>query len=126
MLRGEIYPEKEIPLEVPEWKPAGTGHKSPVVETGPGGIEVCTFTQHAGQHFHYHKVGTEIFTVLEGTMKIRLVDPGGEETIAQLNAGDEVIIFPGTPHEILTEGTFLSRVHSINCLGKEDKFILES
>jgi hypothetical protein len=53
-------------------------------------------------------------------MRMRLDD----RVIVNLAAGDEIIVFPGTIHEVLPEGTeFTARVHSINCYGDKDKYV---
>jgi quercetin dioxygenase-like cupin family protein len=93
--------------------------KTPVVATGRGGLEVATFNEGAGQVYHKHLLATEVYTVLEGTMRMRLED---EELT--LEAGDEVIVFPNAAHEILPQGThFLARAHVINCHGERDKYV---
>jgi len=120
VLVNEIYPSKEVHAQNPEWKPSTETDKTPIVETGFGGVEVATFTHEAGQDCHKHFIGTEIYTVLEGTMCIRLEEK--EEIV--LEAGDELIVFPNTTHEVLIDGTpFLTRVHSIDCFGDKDKYV---
>lgn len=113
----------EVEINDPLWRvPA-------VLPTGLGGLEVATFTEFAGQDRHKHGVSTEIYTVLKGTMLIYINDEGPHE----LNAMDEVIIFPGTIHEVVQkkrrardpgEGfELLVRVHALNCHGVDDKFV---
>ena len=47
-----------------------------------------------------------------------------QSAILELGPGDEIIVFPGTVHEILPEDTqFLMRVHSIDCHGDADKYV---
>jgi quercetin dioxygenase-like cupin family protein len=122
VLVSEVYPAREYLAHDPEWKPGSPQDKTPVVETGYGGVEVATFTDEAGQDCHKHLIGTEIYTVLEGKMTIRLA-----EAELELEQGDEVIVFPDTPHEVLAKGTrFLARVHSINCQGDRDKYVLKN
>ena len=120
VLVNQIYPAKEIHAQDFEWAPGPPTGKTPVGETGFGGIEVATFTQEAGQDRHKHLLGTEIYTVLNGVMRMRLA----EDVVIELKAGDEIIVFPDTVHEVLPEGTeFLTRVHSINCYGDRDKYV---
>ena len=39
-------------------------------------------------------------------------------------AGDEVIVLPGTVHQVLESGVaFLTRVHAISCHGPRDKYV---
>ena len=121
VLVNEIYPKTEVEAIKNEWNSVPLPDKTPVVVTGIGGIEVATFTQEAGQDCHKHLIGTEIYTVLSGEMKIRLNE---EEPPVTLSQGDEIVIFPGTVHEVLPEGSqFLTRVHSINCYGDKDKYV---
>jgi quercetin dioxygenase-like cupin family protein len=114
-----LRPESETRATATCWKSAHPARKTPVVETGMGGIEVSTFTHTARQDRHKHARGTECYTVLAGRMKARV----GRGRICVLDAGDELLVFPGTVHEILTEGEFLTRVHSVNCFGVADKFV---
>ena len=116
---NEIFPSRELHIQESGWHAGSKNEKSPVIETGFGGIEVATFTHEAGQDRHKHLIGTEIYTVLEGTMTIRI-----EDQDICLEAGDEVIVLPNTVHEVLDKGTnFLTRVHSINCYGDRDKYM---
>ena len=100
-----------------------------VFPTGHGGIEVATFTEYASQDRHKHLKGTEIYTVLKGTLEIYINDEGPYI----LNELDEVVIFPGTIHEVVQQcresrknyqnfGSLI-RVHSINCFGEDDKYV---
>jgi mannose-6-phosphate isomerase-like protein (cupin superfamily) len=119
VLATEIYPKTEIPIEYPEWYPGNEKVKAPVYETGIGGIEVSTFNHKAGQEKHKHLISTEIYTVLEGIVTI-VVD----DIELLLTEGDELIILPGTVHEVLTSNVeFLVRVHTVNCYGDMDKYV---
>lgn len=122
VLVNRIYEATEEPARRTVWEAGPEGGKTPVVETGAGGLEVSTFTHEAAQDCHKHLAATEIYTVLEGTMRIRLGEPG--ETVV-LGAGDEVIVMPGTAHEVLTDAAapFLARVHAVNCGGDADKYV---
>ncbi len=122
---NEIFPKAERPIEDPEWKyepPPPNGH-TPVLETGYGGVEIATFTEKAGQDRHKHLVSMEIYTVLEGTMTIRIEDRHD----VVLQAGDEIVVLPSTVHEVLGKSTsFLTRVHAIDCHGPRDKYVEEN
>lgn len=121
VLVNEIYLSKEVHTQETEWKPGLQTDKSPVFETGFGGLEVAIFTQEAGQDCHKHLIATEIYTVLEGRMQMRIDETDPPLT---LEAGDEIIILPNTAHEVLPDGnSFLARVHSINCYGDRDKYV---
>jgi quercetin dioxygenase-like cupin family protein len=118
---NEIYPKKEVPAQEFEWRPNPEMDRTPVLVTGLGGVEVATFTHEAGQDCHKHLIATEIYTVLEGTMLMRIDE---KNPPLKLEAGDEVVVLPNTVHEVLPEGTsFLTRVHSINCYGDRDKYV---
>src|SRR5947209_11436879 len=105
---------------------AGTDWTAPaVLPTGPGGFEIATFTEFSAQDRHKHEKAIEIYTVLEGSMDI-YIDDGGPYT---LRAGDELVILPGTVHEIVQRNRsarkpgqpfeVLVRVHVIGCYGAE-------
>jgi quercetin dioxygenase-like cupin family protein len=136
----ELYGDSERPIGDPEWQP-GTKYtgvplpedeKTPVLVTGDGGTEIATFTEKANQDRHQHHVSMETYTVLKGVLRILINDEGPLE----LSAGDEVIIRPGTVHEIVTEmparerllGWFsrpalIVRVHATQCYGETDKYV---
>ena len=121
-LVNSIFPKTECLAEDPEWKPSSTPEeKTPVIPTGKGGIEISTFNENADQDCHKHLKGTEIYSVIEGSMKIRL----NESEIVTLKAGDDVVVLPGTIHEVLYDETskYLTRVYSIDCFGNDDKFV---
>jgi quercetin dioxygenase-like cupin family protein len=120
VLVNGMYADREHHASEPEWEPGPRDGTTPVVETGRGGMEISTFTHEAAQDCHKHLLGTEIYTVLEGSMAIRVDD---REIV--LEEGDEVVVFPGTPHEVLDQGTeFLARVHCFDCHGEDDKYVL--
>jgi len=122
VLVNEIYEATEEHAREAEWRAGPEDGRTPVVETGAGGLEVSTFTHEAAQDCHKHLVATEVYTVLEGTMRMRLGEAGDEVVLA---AGDEVVVLPGTPHEVLTAEAepFLARVHAVNCHGDADKYV---
>jgi quercetin dioxygenase-like cupin family protein len=81
----------EVEISDPLWRvPA-------VFPTGDGGLEVATFTEFAGQDRNKHEVSTEIYTVLKGKLLMYINDEGPYE----LDATDEVVILPGTIHEVV-------------------------
>jgi len=100
-----------------------------VFPSGEGGIEIATFTEFSGQDRHKHDRGTEIYTVLRGTLRIYINDV----LLDPLLVGDEIVIPPGTVHQIVQETTapqaassgseLLVRVHSISCYGVADKYV---
>ncbi|PKH03661.1 hypothetical protein CXF72_05205 [Psychromonas sp. MB-3u-54] len=100
-----------------------------VLPTGKGGLELATFTEYASQDRHKHQRGIEIYTVLKGIMKIYINDSGPH----LLHSGDEVVILPGTIHEVIQQKQgdhekgsafeLIVRVHSIYCYGAEDKYV---
>ncbi len=120
VLVNEIRPSTERPIRSPQWRLGGK--RSPVLEVGCGGVEVATFTHNSKQDCHKHLICTEIYTVLEGEMIIRL-NQRKNQTLT-LEQGDELVVLPGTPHEVCRDTTeFLTRVHSIDCHGDNDKYI---
>ena len=50
--------------------------------------------------------------------------PAPRQDCAAVWTGDELIILPGTVHEVLRQRKpFLARLHAINCHGKQDKYV---
>lgn len=100
-----------------------------LLPTGTGGIEVGTFTEFTHQDRHKHIKGTEIYTVLKGTLELFINDEGPYV----LHESDEVVILPDTVHEIVQKNTgtrknnedfeVVVRVHSVNCFGPFDKYV---
>ena len=81
--------------------------------------EIAVFTQMADQDRHSHKSGTEIYIVMEGEM---VIEADGNNY--KLKSGDMIVVTPGVPHEVKTNGTeFMCRVVTINCEGEKDKFM---
>jgi len=116
-------PDHEHAIEEPHWRPPA------VLLTGENGFQVATFSEFSTQDRHRHDKGTEIYTVLKGKLEIYIDDKGPYV----LGAGDEIIILPGTVHQIVQqrhdsrsrgeEFTLLARVHSFPCGGDKDKFV---
>ena len=119
VLATSIFRDETL-ISNPVWKvPA-------VLPTGDGGLEVASFTEYAGQDRHLHKQSSEIYTVLRGTMRVYLDDEGPFE----LGDLDELVVLPGTIHEIVQNKPgggevfdLLVRVHALNSFGAKDKFV---
>lgn len=117
VLVTEIYPEKEEEVLLSEGQIHSHG-KAPVQIMKDS--EIAFFNQNASQDKHYHKEGTEIYTVLEGEMDINV--EGQEYTLLQ---GDTIVVHPHAVHQIKSRNVpFLASVITINCHGVYDKFIL--
>jgi mannose-6-phosphate isomerase-like protein (cupin superfamily) len=101
------------------WNPPKFGNKCEV-QFIPN-TEISFFNQWASQDRHYHKKGTEIYSVVEGEMLIEV-----EEVNHQLHEGDMIIINPGRIHEVIKlpgRSEFLCQVIAVNFGGASDKFI---
>jgi mannose-6-phosphate isomerase-like protein (cupin superfamily) len=99
-----------------------------IYPTGNGGIEIATVTEFCSQDRHLHNHATEIYTVLRGQLGMFIND----KEIPILNAGDEIVVLPGTIHqvrkptcalEVKKEFDLVVRVHSICCYGEDDKYV---
>ena len=83
-------------------------------------VEMAVFNEVSSQDRHYHKEGTEVYMVIEGQMTIEV-----ESKTYKLLQGDTLIVHPFSVHEVKSEGTqFLCRVITLNCQGKQDKFVI--
>ncbi|MCX6809914.1 MAG: hypothetical protein NTZ65_04185 [Candidatus Berkelbacteria bacterium] len=82
--------------------------------------ELSCFREFAHQHQHRHMIGTEIYTVLKGMLKIAVNSVSHE-----IEAPGFIAILPGTMHEVYGQDECLVQVTSINCQGAEDKWIVE-
>jgi len=117
ILVTKIYENKEYPCETNVWLPPVGDEKCPVQIMND--TEVAVFNQNASQDRHYHKMGTEMYMVLEGIMKIEV-----EGEIYSLEQSDMIVINPEAFHEVKPEGTeFLCRVVTTNCGGNEDRYL---
>ena len=111
-----LYGESEELTENPVWDPGPASAKCPVLVTD--NLEICVFDETARQDRHYHKIGTEIYMVMEGSMDIEV--EGGTYS---LDAGDMIVVAAGARHQVHSGGhRFLSRVIVANCGGAGDKF----
>jgi len=79
--------------------------------------EFAVFTQHGKQTRHCHMIGTEIYTVIEGTMNIEV-----EGTVHLLAVGDLIVVRPGAFHEVKRGTEFLCHVLTVNCGGPKDRY----
>jgi len=121
ILANKIYKEKEYHITDINWTPDfNADKKTPILEVGCGGVELATFTHTAKQNKHLHLIGTEIYTVLSGSMCIEI-----NGILYKLEEKDEIVILPGTIHKVLQDehNEFVTRVHSINCHGDNDKYV---
>jgi mannose-6-phosphate isomerase-like protein (cupin superfamily) len=112
-----IFKKKERGAIKAVWRPPTDGQKCPVLVAD--NWEMATFSEVATQDCHLHRQGTEIYIVLEGTMKVEV-----DNKIFALNEGDTLVVNPGTVHEVLREGSFLARVITVNCGGPGDKLVV--
>ena len=111
----QVYPDIEKPIEEPEWRAAQLPEKCPVLVMED--TESAVFTEKAKQDRHYHALGTEIYIVLEGLMKIEV-----QYVLYELSAGDMIVVSPNALHEVKPEGKFICRVITVNCKGTADKY----
>jgi mannose-6-phosphate isomerase-like protein (cupin superfamily) len=115
----EIYSDKEKAASEIIWKPPRAEDKSPVQIMKD--TEVAVFTHRASQDRHYHKIGTEIYMVLEGRMIIEV-----EGVDYSLAAGDMIVVNPWAAHRVKPDETeFVCRVITANCGGDADKYLAE-
>ncbi|MEW6618835.1 MAG: cupin domain-containing protein [bacterium] len=118
LLVTDLYAAKERESTSVEWLPPTEGEKCPVQVMVDA--EVAVFNQRATQDRHYHKRGTEIYMVLEGTMVINV----GEHDYL-VSHGDMIVVNPNAIHEVKPEETeFLCCVVTLNCGGASDKFVV--
>jgi mannose-6-phosphate isomerase-like protein (cupin superfamily) len=115
ILVTELYPEKEEVVSETLWRHAMTSGKCPVLVMPD--TESAVFTQDAKQTRHCHRIGTEIYVLIEGSMTIEV-----EGTDYTLASGDTIVVMPGAYHQIRREGRFLCRVFTVNCAGVADRY----
>jgi mannose-6-phosphate isomerase-like protein (cupin superfamily) len=112
LLVTEVYSGKEIEAVVNIWRSATPCPVMLMKDT-----ELAVFTQASKQTCHRHKVGTEIYMLLEGTMRIDV-----EKNEYTLEQGDMIVVPPRAFHEVRREGEFLCRVITVNCGGSKDRY----
>lgn len=111
----ELYATKEELATESRWRHETSLGKCPVLVMKD--TESAVFTQVAKQTRHHHKIGTEIYLLMEGRMMMEV--EGAEYTLLP---GDTLIVLPGAWHQIRREGEFLCRVFTVNCGGPKDRF----
>jgi mannose-6-phosphate isomerase-like protein (cupin superfamily) len=85
------------------------------------GLEMAFFTENARQDRHWHEQGTEIYTVLEGRMKIEV-----DGDLLELECRDSIVVRPPAVHYIPPgQGPFLCQVVVPFCGGTADKFLAD-
>lgn len=115
ILVTEIRSSKEEAASGQYWTWQTSSGKCPVLLMKD--TESAVFTQLARQTRHCHKLGTEIYVLLEGRMIIEV-----EGTDYTLLPCDTIVVLPGAYHQIRREGEFLCRVITVNCAGSKDRY----
>ncbi|MCX6924939.1 MAG: cupin domain-containing protein [Verrucomicrobia bacterium] len=115
ILVTELYPMKEELASESRWSHASSSGKCPVILMRD--TESAVFTQVGKQTRHCHKLATEIYILLEGSMTIEV-----EGAVYVLSPGDTIVVSPGAYHQIRREGEFLCRVFTVNCQGLKDRY----
>lgn len=118
LLVTEIWDSIEEKTTERHWQAPNEGDMNQVLLTA--NIELGIFTHLASQERHYHKLGTEVYSVLDGEMDIKV-----DDSLYTLKRGDTIVVRPGTIHEILKTKPFLCKVINANCHGKIDKVLTE-
>jgi len=111
----ELYESKEFDHQDPYWY--GSETQTPVVPMSD--TELAVFTNETVQDRHYHKQGTEIYTVLEGQFTIEI-----ENETFTLTAGETVIVPQNAVHEVDRDSSFIAQVVTVHCGGISDKFVV--
>ena len=78
--------------------------------------ELAIFTERAKQTRHCHKIGTEIYTLLEGEMTM---EAAGE--LYTLQPSDTLVVKTGVWHEVKRVKKFVCQVVTVNCAGAKDR-----
>jgi quercetin dioxygenase-like cupin family protein len=115
LLVTELYADREEEATDVAWQPRTASGKCPVRQMPD--TEFAVFTQAAKQTRHYHRLGTEIYTVIEGRMTIEV-----EGIDYSLAPGDVLVVKPRAVHEVKRKGAFLCHVLTVNCGGAKDRF----
>jgi len=111
-----LYEGKEKEYDSATWN--GVSAFSPVMTFQE--TEYAVFNEITFQDRHYHKLGTEFYTVLEGIFTIDV-----ENILYTLGVGDTIIIPTGVVHEVLRHTSFTANVITVGCGGVSDKYIVE-
>ncbi len=119
ILVTELYPNKEkIALESLWHAPENETSLTSVLLGNK--TEIAVFNQYAKQDKHYHKLATEVYLLLEGTM---VIEVEGQDYI--LSAKDTIVINPMAVHLVKpNKEDFLCMVLSSNCIGTSDKYLV--
>lgn len=110
-----LFPKTETPYVGSNW--FGSSEKTPVMVLDS--TEYAVFTETTVQDRHYHKQGTEFYTVLDGKFEIEV-----ENELFSLFMGDTIVVPAGVVHEVLRRSSFVANVITINCEGISDKYIV--
>ena len=114
VLVTEIRPDTEQESVAVLWRAPSPPAKCPVVAMRD--TELAIFTERAKQTRHCHKIGTEIYTLLEGEM---MMEVAGE--LYTLSPGDTLMVKTGVWHEVKRDSRFLCQVVTVNCAGAKDR-----
>jgi quercetin dioxygenase-like cupin family protein len=118
LLITELIENKEKLAQDEIWQAPEINEKCSVLLTKD--FEMSIFNQAAKQDRHYHKLGTEIYLIVEGKMLIEV-----ENKDYLLSLGDSIVVNPGSVHLVKpSQENFIAYVFSFNCKGVEDKFIV--
>jgi mannose-6-phosphate isomerase-like protein (cupin superfamily) len=115
LLVTSIYEKTEYQCNLDLWNPPIYIEKCPVLQMKD--TEVSFFNQYAKQEKHCHKVGTEMYFLIEGELEINV-----EGKSYLLWPGDLIVVLPNSIHEVKPKSEFLCMVVTVNCLGADDKY----
>lgn len=130
----ELYQSKEVVFSETSWIPPETPADPCSVLlstkcvlyagrlcTKVPSYELAMFTNMTPQDRHYHKKGTEIYSVVEGEMVVEV-----DGTEFQVTEGGTLIVEPGAVHLVksVPDTHFLCQVVTVNCGGVTDKYIV--
>jgi quercetin dioxygenase-like cupin family protein len=97
------------------WEAVTSDNRFPVQVTDS--LELAVFDERAKQDRHIHKLGTAIYTVLDGYMRIEVDGIG-----YVLAAGDTIVVNPWAAHRVKPDSPFIAQVITANCGGSADRF----
>lgn len=114
VLVTDMRPDSEQEADAVLWRASSSPAKCPVVTMRD--TELAIFTERAKQTRHCHKIGTEIYTLLEGEMTMEV-----DGKLYTLHPGDILVVKPGVWHEARRDSHFLCQVVTANCAGVKDR-----
>lgn len=114
ILVTDLRPDAEQEATTVLWRASSPPTKCPVVTMRD--TELATFTERAKQTRHCHRIGTEIYTLLEGEMTME-----ADGKLYTLHPGDILVVKPGVWHETKRDSRFLCQVVTVNCAGVKDR-----